>query len=335
MPSFDTVLLFGGRSFLGGHICRALIQSGYRVLLHSTNSTVFENLRDILPHCDIEPVCCGFDNPERLRELMERSQFTIYAAIPYSKQSIGQTWKIEQDLLEFESILYLLSAAHIAKTVFVSVSGTIGRVIGGIAEETDVIESPKGWGHLKFKIAAEQLILQHVTCDGLRAVIVNPSMCVGEHDTKPSTGEFFKFFAHYPFALMPDERLNIVDIKAVASGTVLALQYGISGERYILSGTNTTIGALIQHIRQLDGKRMPRLAIPRSLAIIAAWCSEILNLVMRRPAPIVPLLGMELIEQGSQHLSCYKAQEVLGYDPGDAWHAVEQAYRWYKMNGIL
>ena len=58
----ETVLLFGGRSFLGGHVCRALVNKGYRVLLHSTSSSNFENLCDILPSSSITPVICKYDD---------------------------------------------------------------------------------------------------------------------------------------------------------------------------------------------------------------------------------------------------------------------------------
>ncbi len=165
--------------------------------------------------------------------------------------------------------------------------------------------------------------------NGLAAVIVNPSMCVGAFDTKPSTGEFFRLFSMCPFALMPDERLNIVDVEDVAQGTVLALEKGTPEQRYILSGTNTTIGALVRRVRELDGKSMPRLTVPRRVAIGTAYACEVLNLIVRAPKPVLPLLGIELIEQGSQHLSCEKARRELGFAPGDAWIAVDRAHRWY------
>jgi nucleoside-diphosphate-sugar epimerase len=65
----DTVLLFGGRSFLGGHICRALVKRGYRVLLHSTSSGNFRNLSDVIPDVAIEAAFCGFGEHEELRRL--------------------------------------------------------------------------------------------------------------------------------------------------------------------------------------------------------------------------------------------------------------------------
>jgi dihydroflavonol-4-reductase len=332
----DTVLLFGGRSFLGGHICRALVKRGYRVLLHSTSSGNFRNLSDVIPDVAIEAAFCGFGEHEELRRLMGRCHFAIYAAVPYSRQSIGQSSRVRRDLIEFEATLNFLAISNIDKTVFVSVSGTIGRVEGGVANESCIMGPgrPKSWGHLTQKTASEEMILRFVR-NGLKAVIVNPSMCVGEHDTRPSTGEFFIFISWLPFALMPNASLNIVDVEDVAIGTILALEKGAVGERYILCGINTNMGALIQRIKKLRGKPMPRVAIPRSIAIPAAYFFELINVVARRDKPLVPLLGIELIEQGSQHLTSAKAIDKLGFAAGNAWPAVDRAFHWYVKHGIL
>jgi dihydroflavonol-4-reductase len=331
-----TVLLFGGRSFLGGHICRVLVKRGYRVILQSTSSAEFQNLADLIPHPAIEPVVCGLDDPDAIRGLLDRSKFMIYAAIPYSMQSLGRAPQIQRELRDFDATLAVLRSSNVEKSVFVSVSGTVGRVPRGTADETltAAADTPRSWGHLKEKLAAEDIIARHVR-DGLRAVIVNPSMCIGEFDTRPSTGEFFRFIALCPFAVMPAALLNIVDVEDVALGTVLALEKGRTGRRYILSGTNTTMGALIRRIRQLAGKSMPRLTLRRSMAIPIAYCCEVANLVLRRPKPVIPLLGIELIEQGSQHLTSEKAAVDLGFTARDAWAAVDRAYRWYVDHGLL
>jgi dihydroflavonol-4-reductase len=331
-----TVLLIGGRSFIGGHVCRVLLRRDYRVLLHSSLSSDFKNLRDLMPSTSIEPVVCRYDQPDELRELMDRSQFIIYAGLPYSKQSIGRTAWANQVAAQFKSILKVIAASEVEKSVFVSVSGTIGRVTGGLADETRFAadQPPTGWGHLNQKIALENMIAQCVQ-NGLNAVIVNPSMCIGEFDTKPSTGEFFRFFARAPFSFMADALLNLVDVEDAALGVVLALEKGEAGQRYILGGTNTTLGALVERIRRLEGKSMPRISVPRRLAIAVAYFFEVLNLLLERPAPVVPLLGIELIEQGSQHLSSAKAERMLDFRPKDPWPAVDRSYRWYKDHAML
>lgn len=331
-----SVLLFGGRSFLGGHICRVLLKRGYRVILQSASAAEFQNLADLIPHHAIEPVVCRPNEANAVRELLNRCTFAIHAAIPYSMQSLGRAKQIQHELRDFDATLAVLRSSNVEKSVFVSVSGTIGRVPRGVADETPATaaDTPRSWGHLKEKLAAEAIIARHVR-DGMPAVIVNPSMCVGEFDTRPSTGEFFKFIALCPFAVMPAALLNIVDIEDVALGTVLALEKGRTGQRYILSGTNTTMGALIQRIRQLAGKPEPRLTLRRSAAIPIAWCCELANLMLRQPKPFVPLLGIELIDQGSQHLTSKKAATELGYSPRDAWPAVDRAYQWYVDHGLL
>jgi dihydroflavonol-4-reductase len=124
-------------------------------------------------------------------------------------------------------------------------------------------------------------------------------------------------------------------VEDVANGTRLALEKGTVGERYILCGTNTNMAALIQRIKQLGGQPVPSVRFSRSIAVPIAYFFEILNLVARRNKPMVPLLGIELIEQGSQHLTCGKAAAKLGFVAGDAWAAVDRAHHWYVAHGIL
>jgi dihydroflavonol-4-reductase len=331
----DTVLLFGGRSFLGGHICRALVSRGFKVLLHSSSTAEFKNLPDLIPGNALEPVVCGFDEHDALRKLIDRSRFVIHGAIPYYMQSLGQSQKRRRDLADFEATLKIIKSSNVQKSVFISISGTVGRIGGGVADESRHLgATPESWGHLRQKLASEKMVLRYAR-EGLPAVVVNPSMCVGEFDTKPSTGEFFKFIAHCPFALMPDALLNIVDVADVASGTVLALERGTPGARYILSGTNTTMGTLTRRIKELHGKSMPRISVSRRLAVPIAYFFELLNLLVRRAEPMIPLIGVELIAQGSQHLSCEKAAKELGFAPRDAWDAVDRSYRWYTRHRLI
>lgn len=329
----NTVLLFGGRSFLGGHICRVLVDRGYRVLLHSRSSGTFKNLPGVAPGPQVEIATCDFTEIARLRELMGRSSMVIHAAIPYFIQSIGQRDAVRDGLADFELTLGLLAASKIRKAVFVSVSGLADKAIGTHGPAPG---PPTGrlWCNHAAKLSAERMIMRHVE-DGLPAAIVNPAMCVGAFDTKPSTGEFFRFFARSPFLFMADAPLDMVDVEDAALGAVLAMERGTCGQRYLLSGTRTTVGDLMRRIKQLEGRPMPRLHLPRAVAVGAALLSESLNLVLRRPKPAVPLMGIELIEQGATQLNCGKAAGELGFATGDAWAAVDRAHRWYKANQLM
>ncbi|MCB9772180.1 MAG: NAD-dependent epimerase/dehydratase family protein [Candidatus Omnitrophica bacterium] len=330
----ETVFLIGGRSFIGGHVCRVLIQRGYNVLLHSTSTPKFENLKDILPHPQVTTVVCPYENTQLLSELMAKAKFLIFSAVPPGKQTLGQKQAKGRDFSNLNNILEVLSAHPIEKSVFISTCGTIGSIDIGSADENCIAKKGQGWAGLAFKFEIEKLVMDYYK-KGLKIVIVNPTMFIGEHDTKPSTGEFFRFLDKFPFIILKGEKINIIDVADAALGTVLALEKGRVGERYILGGRNILHEELIARIKKCGGKKMPKFAIPLSLSILTAVTSELINLILKQDKPMVPLIGIELQTHGSQHYSTAKAERELGYVPGDAWAAVDRAYAWYKDHGML
>jgi dihydroflavonol-4-reductase len=293
-------------------------------------------LEDVLPHPAVETVSCRLADLDAVLALANRSHFVIYSAIPYAIQSIGQTKTRERSLVAFESFLKNLAESKVRKSVFVSVVGTIGQKAGKTGDETFLVSDKdlqKSAG-IREKVEHENLIFKYVK-RGLRAAVVNPSMVVGDFDTKPSTGEYFSFISRCPFLIMSEEQVNIVDVADVGEGTVLALEKGVVGQRYLLGGANTTFGVLTKRIRALHKRPTSKWNIPRWLLVSVAYLCECLNVVARRPKPLVPLMGIEFIAQGSQHLNCEKAVRELGFAPHDPWLAVARGYQWYKQNGIV
>ncbi len=66
-------------------------------------------------------------------------------------------------------------------------------------------------------------------------VIVNPTAPVGDHDFKPTpTGKIVVDFLRGAMPAFLDTGLNVVDVRDVAEGHLLACERGKPGERYIL-----------------------------------------------------------------------------------------------------
>ncbi len=330
----ETVLLIGGRSFIGGHVCRTLIKRGYNVLLHSTGTSKFDNLVDVMPHQQITPVSCSYENKEQMRSIMQKAQCVVFLAPPPGKQTVGQEKTKERDFDNTRNVLDVIAACQIKKSVFISTCSTIGKVEEGSADETSVPKDTQGWAGLAFKFKLEKLIMEYFH-KGLPIVIVNPTMFIGEYDTKPSSGEFFRFIDKAPFIFLPKAKMNIVNLEDAGLGVVLALEKGRPGERYLLGGLNILHEELITRIKQCGGQKTPWLVMPYPLCVLASYASELLNVILKQDKPAIPLIGIELTVHGNQHYSCEKAKKELGYVPGETWSAVDRAYKWYKDHGML
>ena len=136
----------------------------------------------------------------------------------------------------------------------------------------------------------------HGAAQGLDAVIVNPTFTLG-----PSSGnvtsmsiEVVRRFLQRRIPAYVDGGLNVVDVRDVAAGEMLADEKGRSGERYILGGRNFTMQRLFADLSRISGVPVPPLRLSPRLAVGGAQVSEMLGLglgTQRRARLVAPRSG--------------------------------------------
>jgi len=81
-----------------------------------------------------------------------------------------------------------------------------------------------------------------------------------------------------------DGGLNIVDVRDVAKGHLLAEERGSVGDRYILAGRNFTLDRLFSDLSRLSGVAPPPIKLPGQLALLAVEAASRARLLL----PISP-----------------------------------------------
>ena len=64
--------------------------------------------------------------------------------------------------------------------------------------------------------------------------------------------------------------LNVVDVRDIARGHLLAYERGAAGERYLLGGENMSLKELFARIAAIAEQARPRIRVPYTVARIAA-----------------------------------------------------------------
>src|SRR5262249_1632410 len=148
---------------------------------------------------------------------------------------------------------------------------------------------------------------------GLDAVVVNPTRPVGEGDRFPTpTGQMIERVATGRYRAFIDTGLNVVDVRDVARGHLLAFEHGRSGDRYILGGADLTLEELFRAVADLAGRPRPRRQIPYTAAraLARAGLANTHEVVLAR----LPV-----------YFSWAKAAHELGYSPGPVGPALARA----------
>ena len=230
----------------------------------------------------------------------------------------------------------LVEAARVAgveRVVLTSSSATLGAGRDGRPRtEEDYAPEGRSGGYHHSKLDQERAAF----AGRVPVVALLPTAPVGPGDWKPTpTGQMILDFARGKmFAKPPRGGLNLVPVEDVARAHVIALQQGISGERYILGGENLLLDDVWQLLSDVTGKPMPRWRVPDALALSIAYADEARCRVQPGAHPFVPVEGVRMSRE-RMFADSSKASRELDFHPGRVRDALERAVRWYRERGYV
>jgi dihydroflavonol-4-reductase len=324
------VLVTGGTGFVGSHVARRLCEEDFsvRVLARSTSP-----LRLLTP-LPVQIVYGDLLDAESLARAVDGCEAVFHVAADYRLWVPNPEELYRNNVEGTEKVLAASKAAGVKRVVYTSTVGTIGFHANGTpATEADFPDRAALVGAYKTsKFQAEQVALRYAR-DGLPVIVVNPSAPVGEGDRKPTdTGRIIVDFVNRKMPAYMDTGLNVVDVRDVAEGHLLAFRKGRPGERYILGGRNMDFKEILDTLGRITGIPSPRLRIPYEVA----WWAGAVNGVFSQVTglrPMVPLDGVR-IARHRMFVTSAKAERDLGYRAGPVEAALERAVEWFREQGM-
>src|SRR5262245_6980516 len=230
----------------------------------------------------------------------------------------------------------LLQAAGkhgVRRVVYTSSVATMGFTSNGHpADENSPVALENMIGHYKrSKFMAEQVAIEAGN-SGLEVVVVNPTTPVGEQDIKPTpTGRIVVDFLKKKFPAYVDTGLNLVDVRACASGHVAAFEKGRSGQRYILGGENLTLKQILDKLGAITGLPSPRVCVPYAMALATGVVDEVVtgHILRREPRATIDAVRMG---RKKMFVTSAKAERELGWHESPVDDALRRAVVWFKAN---
>jgi dihydroflavonol-4-reductase len=231
------------------------------------------------------------------------------------------------------NILEAAREAGVERVVYTSTVGTLGIPKDGRpGTETTPVSLDQMVGHYKrSKFLAEQEA-ERFASEGLDVVIVNPSAPVGPWDVKPTpTGKMVVDYLRGRMVASLDTGLNLVHVRDVARGHILAAQKGRSGEKYILGHQNLPLRDIFSVLERLTGIPAPRFRIPYRVAWTAALISEGWAQVTHRQ-PAVSLTAVRMASK-KMFFDPSRAVRELGLPQTSVEQALRDAVAWFRAHG--
>jgi dihydroflavonol-4-reductase len=168
--------------------------------------------------------------------------------------------------------------------------------------------------YTRSKLLAEQLAMQTAS-SGYPVIVGTPTMPIGLHDhnlTPPTA--MLRHFLDGRLHLYLDFIVNLVDVRDVATGLILAMEHGRAGHRYILGSEGIPLKRILELMAAISGRRNLTIPIPGHVAEMAATALEFISDHVTRRPPTGTAEGVRIALRAKE-LSIEKSQQELGYAP--------------------
>lgn len=322
-------LVTGATGFVGANLVRELLKDGttVRALVRSGSPrTAIEGL-------DVEVLPGDLQDRDSLKRALHGCQLLYHVAARYTLSSTDRAAMQRANVEGTRNILEEALAMGMERVVYTSTVGALGipKNHSPGTEETPVtleeMVGPYKWSKFLAEREAERLGRL-----GLPVVIVNPSAPVGPWDVKPTpTGRMIVDYLRGKMFGYLHTGLNLVHVRDVARGHILAAQKGRVGEKYILGNRNLMLREIFAMLERVSGIPAPRWKIPYPVAVLAACASELYGRA-GRTEPQISLTAVRMARK-MMFFDSSKAIRDLGMPQTPVEEALREAVEWYWDHG--
>ena len=331
-----SVAVTGANGFIGSHIVADLLQRGYDVTA-LVGADIDTHLLAGMP-----VAVRAFDLRDRasVRSALDGAETVIHSAACYAfwKSDPREIYRVNVD-----GTHHVMDAARdlgVRKVVYTSSTATLSpswrapdddpKLPGG---EEGVFDLRRFRGHYKMSKAMAEMVALRAAARGLPVVITHPTTVIGAGDCRPTpSGSMIQHYINGHMKLFVEMAQNVVDVRDVATGHVLALEKGAPGERYVLGGDNLSMRELLAILAELTGIPAPRVALPlpllRAVGGVMEWIAD--TITHKEPAAT---REAALHARDSRYVSIEKARRELGYAPRPARTVLADAVRFFASEG--
>lgn len=323
------IAVTGASGHIGNNLCRTLLEKGFsvRALIH-INSNSLERL-------DIEKVRGDVLDPDSLRKCFEGVDVVFNAAGKISIDGDPDGTVRRVNVEGTKNVVEACLASCVQRLVHFSSIHAMQQQPSNIElDESRPLVGEEGLVHDISKSDADREIFKGIA-HGLDAVILTPTAVIGPYDFQ------FSFMGRALVALYKRKLPTLVaggfdwvDVRDVAKASIVAMEKGKTGERYLISGMWKTVKELAQLVQEVTGKPAPKFTSPSWLAKMGLPIAKAYSVITHTPM-LYTKETLEVLHRCNKNISCSKAKRELAFHPRPLIETIKDTFEWFNHTGVI
>uniref|UniRef100_A0A7C3R4Y4 NAD-dependent epimerase/dehydratase family protein n=1 Tax=Leptospirillum ferriphilum TaxID=178606 RepID=A0A7C3R4Y4_9BACT len=313
-------MVTGATGFVGSWVASELVREGFRIRCLVRPSS---DRRNLLPESeDVEWVLGDLRDPPSLERALSGTTHLFHVAADYRIWSPVKGEMMRTNVEGTRSLMEACLSARLEKIVYCSSVAALGarKDAVPITEEMPVDTQTLIGEYKLSKYLSEKVVLEY--SDRLPVVVVNPSAPIGAGDIKPTpTGRIVLDYMKGRMKAFVHTGLNVIHVRDVARGHILAARSGRVGQKYILANRNLLLEEIFGILEKLTGIPAPRVRIPKAALLPLACLSEGVSRLTGKE-PLVPMDGVRMA-----HKMMFYSGDRAVRELGLVMTPVEEAFR--------
>lgn len=331
------ILVTGAAGFLGGTICRQLVERGDDVrafVLPNDPAMKFVPKEAEIVEGDLtdkESLERFFQVPEGTETIVLHIASIVSVNPEYNQKVMDVNIGGTQNIIDL-----CLAHPECKKLVYCSSTGAIPELPKGqMIHEVEHFDPEQVLGcYSRSKALATQAVLDAVHNRNLNACVVHPSGIMGPEDfaVGETTGTLIKIInGEMPAGI--DGSFNLCDVRDLAAGTIAAIDKGRKGECYILGNEPVSFKNFCKMVSDESGCKPVKMFLP-------IWAANMMGSMMEKQAkkkgtkPLMTTFSVYNLARNNTFDSG-KAKRELGYHTRSYQETIHDEVQWLKETGKI
>ncbi|MCX8043703.1 MAG: SDR family oxidoreductase [Desulfobacterota bacterium] len=330
----EKVLVTGATGFVGAALVRELVRRGISVRITVRKTSLTDNIQGL----PVERVVADVNDNDAMRRACHGCTHVYHVAGVY------RTWMRDYGMLHrvnVEGTRTVLSAAQeagVQKVIYTSSIAALGMHGDGKPSDEQTLFNLH---HLRLPYEESKFHGERVAWEfyrqGLPLVVVRPALVMGEGDIYPTpSGRLVLDVLRGKVPCYFDGGIDVVDVRDVALGHILAMERGVPGESYNLgnNGNFATLRDLTHMIAHTGGVRPPRVRVPVWCALLWAYSLTLIADYLTHREPVATPASIRILAL-KRRVDFSKAHRELGLPQTPLADIITRTVKWYRTAGYV